>query len=147
MEFTKYFFSFFIIAQIDKFAEDKFTGNFYPQMCQYKLMYTKLSETLPTFAIFSSFDPLIIQTIMWRSCFQRCSVKKGVYKNFAKFTGKHLYQSLFLNKVSALRLLVLIKKRPWHRCFPVNFAKLLTMSFLQKTTEWLFLTAACNGFS
>ena len=25
--------------------------------------------------------------------------KKGVLKNFAKFTGKHLYRSLFFNKV------------------------------------------------
>ena len=28
-----------------------------------------------------------------------CSMKKGVLGNFAKFTGKHLCQSLFLNKV------------------------------------------------
>ena len=28
--------------------------------------------------------------------------KKGVLKNFAKFTGKHLFQSLFLNKVAGL---------------------------------------------
>ena len=27
---------------------------------------------------------------------QRCSIKKGVLKNFAKFTGKHLCQRLFL---------------------------------------------------
>ena len=26
--------------------------------------------------------------------------KKGVLKNFAKFAGKHLYQSLFFNKVA-----------------------------------------------
>ena len=32
-----------------------------------------------------------------------CSMKKGVIKNFAKFTGKHLCQSLF-NKVAGLRL-------------------------------------------
>ena len=31
--------------------------------------------------------------------------KKGVLRNFAKFTGKHLCQSLFLNKVAGLRLL------------------------------------------
>ena len=31
---------------------------------------------------------------------------KGVYNNFAKFTGKHLYQRLFLNKVA-----ILLKKR------------------------------------
>ena len=32
-----------------------------------------------------------------RSNHQRCSVKKGVLRNFAKFTGKHLCQSLFKN--------------------------------------------------
>ena len=31
---------------------------------------------------------------------QRCSVKKDVLENFAKFTGKHLCQSLFFNKVA-----------------------------------------------
>ena len=29
---------------------------------------------------------------------QRCSVKKGVLRNFKTFTGKHLCQSLFFNK-------------------------------------------------
>ena len=33
----------------------------------------------------------------------RCSIKKGVLENFAKFTGKHLRLSLFFNKVSGLR--------------------------------------------
>ena len=33
----------------------------------------------------------------------RCSVRKGVLRNFEKFTGKHLCQSLFLNKVAGLR--------------------------------------------
>ena len=33
---------------------------------------------------------------------QRCSIKKGVLKNFTKFTGKHLCQSLFFNKVAGL---------------------------------------------
>ena len=28
---------------------------------------------------------------------------RGVLRNFAKFTGKHLCQSLFLNKVAGLR--------------------------------------------
>ena len=63
------------------------------------------------------------------SSHQRCSMKKGVLKNFAKFTGKHLCQSLFLNKVAELRPATLLKKRPWHRCFPVNFAKLVRINF------------------
>ena len=29
--------------------------------------------------------------------------KKGVLRNFAKLTGKHLYQSPFFNKVAGLR--------------------------------------------
>ena len=39
-----------------------------------------------------------------RSSHQRCSIKIGVLKNFAKFTGKHLCQSLFFNKVADGRL-------------------------------------------
>ena len=36
-----------------------------------------------------------------KSSHRRCSVKKGVLRNFAKFTGKHLCQSLFLIKLQA----------------------------------------------
>ena len=56
---------------------------------------------------------------MDRSSHRRCSVKKGVLRNFAKFTGKHLCQSLFFNKV------------------PVNFAKFLRTP----STEHLQTTA------
>ena len=37
-----------------------------------------------------------------RSSHRRCSVKKGVLRNFTKLTGKRLYQSLFVNKVACL---------------------------------------------
>ena len=65
---------------------------------------------------------------------QRCSVKKGVVyicvlRNFTKFTGKHLCQSLFFNKVASLRPATLFKKRLWHRCFPVDFVKFLRTTF------------------
>ena len=66
----------------------------------------------------------------------RCSVRKGVLRNFAKFTGKRLCQSLFFHKVAGLRTATLLKKRLWHRCFPVNFAKFLRTPFL---TEHLWL--------
>ena len=46
--------------------------------------------------------------------------RKGVLRNFAKFTGKQLRQSFFFNKVTGLSPAILLKKRPWHRCFPVN---------------------------
>ena len=41
---------------------------------------------------------------------QRCSVKKGILKNLAKFTGKPLCQSCFFNKVE-------FKKRLWESVF------------------------------
>ena len=52
--------------------------------------------------------------------------KKSVLKNFAKFTGKHLYQSLFLIKLQA-------------SAFSANFAKFLRTAFL---TEQLRTVAA-----
>ena len=35
------------------------------------------------------------------SSHQKCSMQKGALINFTKFTGKHLYQSLFLTKLQA----------------------------------------------
>ena len=73
-----------------------------------------------------------------RSSHLRCSVKnsvkKGVPRNFAKFTEKHLCQSLFFNKVTDLRPAALLKKKLWHSCFSVNFAKFLRIPFLQSTS-------------
>ena len=60
---------------------------------------------------------------------RRFSVKKAVLRNFAKFAGKHLCQSLFLNKVAGLR----------HGCFPDNFAKFLRKPFSQNTSGLLLL--------
>ena len=37
---------------------------------------------------------------IFRSSHLRCSVKKGVLRNFAEFTGKYLCQRLFFNKVA-----------------------------------------------
>ena len=65
--------------------------------------------------------------------------KKDVFTNSAKFRGKHLCQSLFFNKVSDRRPATLLKKRLWHRCFPVNFAKFLRIPFLTGHLWWLLL--------
>ena len=40
--------------------------------------------------------------ISYRSSDRRCSVKKGVLSNLATFTGQHLCQSFFFNKVVGL---------------------------------------------
>ena len=66
-------------------------------------------------------------------------MKIGVLKNFAKFTGKHLCQILFLNKVAGLRPATLLKKRLWYRCFPVNFAKCLRAPSLQNISKRVLL--------
>ena len=65
-----------------------------------------------------------------RNSHQRCSVKTGVVRDFTKFTGKQLCQSIFFNKVADLRPATLLKKRLWHRYFPVNFVKFLRATFL-----------------
>ena len=43
--------------------------------------------------------------LLSRSSHQRCSVRKGVLRNFAQFIGKHLCQSLFLIKLHGLHRL------------------------------------------
>ena len=66
----------------------------------------------------------------FRSSLPEVFCRKGVLKNFAKFTEKHQCQSLFFNKVAGLRPATLLEKRLWHWCFPVNFAKFLRTPFL-----------------
>ena len=74
-----------------------------------------------------------------RSSCQEVFCKKGILRNFAKFTGKHLCQSFLFNSVASLRPATLLKKRLWHRCFPQNFSKFLGTPFLTEHLRWLFL--------
>ena len=74
-----------------------------------------------------------------RSSHHRCSLKKVVLRDFTKFTGKHLGQSLFFYKVVGLRPATLLKKRLWHRCFSVKFMKFLRTPLLQNTSGRLLL--------
>ena len=66
----------------------------------------------------------------FRSCQQRFSARNGVLRNFAKFTGKHLCQSPA----------ILLKRRLWHRYFPVNFAKFLWTPFYRTSPGDCFWT-------
>ena len=45
-----------------------------------------------------------------RSSCSEVFCKKGVLRNFAKFTGKHMCQRLFFDKVEGLRPVTLLKK-------------------------------------
>ena len=75
------------------------------------------------------------------------SLKKGVLKNLAKVTEKHLSQGLIFNKVAGLRPEIAFRHSyspraasVWHRCFPVNLpAKFLRTTFLQNTSGRLLL--------
>ena len=60
----------------------------------------------------------------YRSSHHRCLWIKGALRNFEKFAGKHLWQSLFFKKVAGNR-----PERHWHRCFSVNFEKFLRTPF------------------
>ena len=55
----------------------------------------------------------------FRSSCWRCSVRKGVLRIFKKFTGKHLWQSLFFYKVAG-----------WDDCFWSFLYLLMKISFL-----------------
>ena len=44
-------------------------------------------------------------------------LRKGVLRNFQKFTGQHLCHSAFFNKVAGMSPAALFRKRLWHRCF------------------------------
>ena len=81
----------------------------------------------------------VTKTELFKSSHRSCSIKKGVLKNFAKFTGKHLRQSLYFNKAAGLRPATLLKKRIWQRCFLVNFAKLLLILKLKKLKLYNFM--------
>ena len=66
-----------------------------------------------------------------RSSHQRRSMKKVVLNNFAKFSGTHMRKSVFFNST-------LLKKRQWHKCFPVNFAKFLRkFFFIDSFCSWV----------
>ena len=70
---------------------------------------------------------------------RRCSIKKDVLENFAEFTWKHLYRSLFFNKVTEHQPGTLKEKRLPDKCFPVNFVIFLGTAFLQNSSWRLFL--------
>ena len=61
-------------------------------------------------------------------------MQKGVLRNFAKFTQKHLCQSLFFNKVAGLRPATLLKKRPGTDVFTCEFCEISKNTSLDRTS-------------
>ena len=107
---------------------DLLHGNVLVCMSSYHVYYGDYSFLDPAI----SFSNIVLCTCLIGTLSRRSRpgvLKKGVLRNFTKFTGKHLCQSLFFNKVAGLRPATLLKKRLWHRCFPMNFAKFLRTPF------------------
>ena len=50
-----------------------------------------------------------------------------------------------LTEAVVLRPATLLKKRLWHRCFPVNFAEFLRTTFLTEQLRWLLLKTSINS--
>ena len=63
---------------------------------------------------------------------RRCSVKKGVLKNFAKFTGNHLCHSLFLDKVAG-QVCNLLKKKTLVQALSCKFCEIFKNAFFCRT--------------
>ena len=57
---------------------------------------------------------------LYRSSHPEVFCKKGVLRNFAKFTGKHLCQSLSFNKVAGLWLLMRLVRLKAVICFSMH---------------------------
>ena len=88
-----------------------------------KILISLFKFTLPE--IFANLEKRIFCKITFKCVSRRYSeaatggvlLKKGVLRNFAKFTGKLLCQRLFFNKVADPRPAILLKKSVWHRYF------------------------------
>ena len=72
-----------------------------------------------------------------KSVVQRCSVKKVCLKISRNSQKNTCARVPFLVK--------LLKKRLWHRCFPVNFAKSLRTPFFTEHLRWLLLDGPINN--
>ena len=68
---------------------------------------------------------------------QRCSVRKVFLEISQNSQENTCARFSFLIKLQTPA--TLLKKRLWHRCFPVNFAKFLRTPFLTEHLRWLLL--------
>ena len=80
---------------------------------------------------------IVLKFVFLKSHKRSCSVRKGVRRDFAKYTEKHLCQSLFLNKVSALKPATLLKTLV--QIFSWEFCEISKNAFF---TEHLCTTAS-----
>ena len=89
----------------DNYVEPSFSISIFLNVDVY--MYNKFLRKWSFSLSMSYQDP------RFRSSHQSCSIEIVALKNLTKLKGKHLYQALLLT--------TWLKKRLWHRYFPVNF--------------------------
>ena len=65
--------------------------------------------------------------------------KKDALKNFAKFTGKHLWRSLVFNKIAGMRPVALLNKETSTQVFCCEFCKIFKNTFFIEPLRWLLL--------
>ena len=88
---------------------------------------------------FQSCSALYTVAQVFRNSHRRCSLKKKVFlKTLQKPQKNTSARVYFLIKLQVAPT-TLLKKRFWHRCFPVNFAKFLGTPFSQNTSGQLLL--------
>ena len=80
-------------------------------------------------------------TSSYKSSHRRCSIRKGSLRNFRKFTGKHLYQDLFFNKVTGLSG-NFIKEETQTQVLPCGFSEISENNFF---TEDLWATVSAHS--
>ena len=86
-----------------------------------------------------------INETRFRSNHRRCSLEK-VFLEISQNSQENTCAIVF----AGLRLATLLKKKFWHRCFPVDFAKFLRTPFVIEHLWWLLLsivTRLCRFFS
>ena len=103
---------------------------------QVSLKYYSLGVTI-SFCTFWFENDTLIQ-VRYRSSRPAVFCEKGVLRNFAKFTENACVRVYFLIKLQTAPA-TLFKKRLWHRCFPVIFAKFLRTPFSTEHLWWLLL--------
>ena len=114
------------------------------------LLKTLRATNLPDIVLFKVYLQLYTCLIWipltyakWRNSRLAVFCQKDVLNQFAKFTGIHLCQSLFLNKAAGLKLGAFSKKRLWH-VFSCEFCQIFGNTFFYIIPP---LAASVNGHS
>ena len=111
MHFRKLLTKVITYSDFKKFENERFMDSLYLALNSQNIDYTKILDLF--FSIYQN-----------RSSHRRCSGRKGILRNFEKLTGKHLRQSIFLNKVVGLLACIFIKNEALAQVLSCEFCKI-----------------------